>query len=247
MFTSCPNTTIVVETDVDRSYSSNVTWTEPVATDNTLIQGVTSNYSPGQNFTIGSTTVTYTAVDVFRLMSTCSFVVIVEDRQAPVFTDCPSDIRLELPSTSSTLNFTLPATVTFDNSGEEYVTCNLPAWSILPYGQVTVLCTVTDPAWNSDECSFNVSIAEVTPPTFLYCPGNMSVNTGAASSGSVSWGQVTVVDNNGPPMLTTSHTPGEFPVGTTLVEYTATDIAGNIQVCAFNVTVIGKCDSLVIN
>ncbi|XP_071810840.1 uncharacterized protein [Apostichopus japonicus] len=238
MFTSCPNTTVVVETDVDRSYSSNVTWTEPVATDNTLIQGVTSNYSPGQNFTIGSTTVTYTAVDVFRLMSTCSFVVIVEDRQAPVFTDCPSDIRLELPSTSSTLNFTLPATVTFDNSGEEYVTCNLPAWSILPYGQVTVLCTVTDPAWNSDECSFNVSIAEVTPPTFLYCPGNMSVNTGAASSGSVSWGQVTVVDNNGPPMLTTSHTPGEFPVGTTLVEYTATDIAGNIQVCAFNVTVI---------
>ena len=48
-------------------------------------------------------------------------------------------------------------------------------------------------------------------------------------------------DNSGFVTLTSSHDPGSsFSVGTTEVNYTAVDGAGNMaQVCAFNVTING--------
>ena len=54
------------------------TWTTPTATDNcTTPPSVTSNFSSGQSFPIGSTTVIYTARDAKNNATTCSFNVMV--------------------------------------------------------------------------------------------------------------------------------------------------------------------------
>ena len=57
--------------------TGNVTWTEPTATDNSGTQTLTSDYSPGQSFPIGTTTVTYNSTDAAGNMANCTFNVVV--------------------------------------------------------------------------------------------------------------------------------------------------------------------------
>ena len=55
-----------------------VFWTPPTTSDNSgATVTLTSDHSPGDNFTIGNTTVTYTAVDVHNNTALYSFDVIV--------------------------------------------------------------------------------------------------------------------------------------------------------------------------
>ena len=66
-----------VNTD-DRSATATVSWTPPTASDNSGYEvSLTSNYSPGYNFAIGTTAVTYTAVDVYGNLAVYSFNVAV--------------------------------------------------------------------------------------------------------------------------------------------------------------------------
>ena len=54
-----------------------VSWTPPTATDNSGSVTLTSDYNPGDNFPIGTTTVTYTAADPYSNSVTSTFDVIV--------------------------------------------------------------------------------------------------------------------------------------------------------------------------
>ena len=58
----------------------------------------------------------------------------------------------------------------------------------------------------------------------------------------MNWTAPTVKDNSGNVTLTSSHKSGDsFPIGTTEVNYTAVDGAGNMaDVCRFNVTILGR-------
>ena len=58
--------------------AAEVTWTPPTAYDNSgTTVTLTSNYSPGDRFTIGNTTVIYTAVDIYGNTISYSFDVVV--------------------------------------------------------------------------------------------------------------------------------------------------------------------------
>ena len=60
------------------SNTSTVEWTPPTATDNSGENvSLTSTHSPGDSFDIGTTTVTYTAIDLYSNEATASFDVIV--------------------------------------------------------------------------------------------------------------------------------------------------------------------------
>ncbi|MFN8153723.1 MAG: MopE-related protein [Bacteroidia bacterium] len=54
-----------------------VTWTPPTASDNCTLISLTGDYTPGSSFSVGTTTVTYTATDNAGLSSTCSFTVTI--------------------------------------------------------------------------------------------------------------------------------------------------------------------------
>lgn len=53
--------------------TANVMWTAPTASDNGVVAEVVSSQQPPAAFSIGVTTVTYTARDTAGLTSTCSF------------------------------------------------------------------------------------------------------------------------------------------------------------------------------
>ena len=58
-------TTLNLNADTGQA-TTEVTWTPPIAYDNSgAAVTLTSNYNPGDLFTIGNTTVVYTAVDVY--------------------------------------------------------------------------------------------------------------------------------------------------------------------------------------
>ena len=81
-FLSCPAD---VMAPADTGYcGALVTWTLPVASDNCPGMVLTSNYSPGDFFPVGNTTVTYTATDAGGLTDVCSFDVIVQAAPDPV-------------------------------------------------------------------------------------------------------------------------------------------------------------------
>ena len=54
----------------------NISWTPPTATDNCLVD-FNSNHQPGDLFPVGTTTVTYTALDGGGNMETCSFDIVI--------------------------------------------------------------------------------------------------------------------------------------------------------------------------
>ena len=78
-FTSCPSDiTASADSGLD---STSVSWTAASATDDNGSVTVSSDYQSGDTFTIGSTTVTYTATDAAGSQSTCTFTVTVEGLQ----------------------------------------------------------------------------------------------------------------------------------------------------------------------
>ena len=61
---------------------TNVSWTNPTASDNCSVSSFTTNHSNGSLFPIGTTTVTYTALDPSGHSATCSFDVTVTDTES---------------------------------------------------------------------------------------------------------------------------------------------------------------------
>ena len=82
----------------------------------------------------------------------------------------------------------------------------------------------------------------MVPPIINGCPDPISVMIPfGMTSTTITWTEPTTRDNSGmTPTVTQSHQPGDsFPVGTTEVIYTFTDMTGNQVTCSFSVT-IGK-------
>lgn len=78
--------------DVTVSGSIPVTWNEPIATDNCTDVIIESDYTIGQVFPIGTTTVTITAMDLCMNTSSCTFTVTVE---SAIELECPENITID--------------------------------------------------------------------------------------------------------------------------------------------------------
>ncbi|MFT6357713.1 MAG: hypothetical protein ACJAYJ_001929 [Saprospiraceae bacterium] len=123
-------------------------------------------------------------------------------------------------------------------------------------GVSTVVYVLTDNSGNSDDCSFTVTVNDVEKPTLdcsAYQP-TMTVNVdgGMCTKGNVSI-PATPTDNCSVATLTynlsgvtAASSPNTgindasnevFNSGTTIVQYVATDINGNVENCSFNVVV----------
>jgi hypothetical protein len=134
--------------------------------------------------------------------------------------------------TGAVVNYDLPTAT--DNCGTPSVQLiSGPAsGAVFPLGTTTVTYRATDASGNTADCSFTVTVtenADTEDPVISNCPANISVSNDAGNCGAiVSWTPPTASDNSGSVNLTSNFEPGSFfPVGTTLVTYTATDAAGN--------------------
>jgi hypothetical protein len=123
-------------------------------------------------------------------------------------------------------------------------------------GVTTVTYTVSDPDGNSDDCSFTVTIRDVTAPVIdittcvnvseVADPGNCSKTTCHASKSGL-FRQLLAVDSLDLTYTITGATTGSgtgfvsgvtFNVGVSTVTYTVTDPDGNSATCSFTVTIV---------
>lgn len=237
VISNCPSNVTVYSSSL--ACAMPATWTAPTASDNCSIATFTSTHNPGDIFPIGITTVTYTATDINSNTSTCTFTVTVIDTVKPVISGCPTNITASsIPSAcGSTVTWVAPTAT--DNCGSVTVTSTHNSGDFFPVGTTTVSYTFTDANNNSSICSFTVTVTDTIKPVISGCPGNItSPNNSTACGNTITWTLPTASDNCGIQSFTSTHTPGSFfPVGTTTVTYTATDIHNNVTTCSFTVTI----------
>ncbi len=196
----------------------------------------------GSQFPIGDTVVTFTATDAAGNSTECSFTVTVEDNEVPTL-ECPSNMTQDVDAgvCGAVVEFETPAG--FDNSGDVTViqTEGPLSGEVFPVGTTTVTFTATDAAGNTATCSFTVTVNDDEGPQ-IDDMNDITVNTDAGICGAVvEFAAPGATDNCGVEsvVLTDGLDSGsEFPVGETIITYTATDTAGNTATTSFTVTVV---------
>ncbi|NND63406.1 MAG: HYR domain-containing protein, partial [Flavobacteriaceae bacterium] len=168
-----------------------------------------------------------------------SFLLEVQDVTAPVI-NCPSNITVSNDAGLCGANVTYSnATATDDCAFSIAQTSGLPTGSVFPIGTSSVGFTATDGAGNSSSCTFTITVQDNEDPE-LTCPSNINISTDPGSCEAVViFSTPTATDNCSATTVQTSGLPSgsSFPLGSSTVQFTATDPAGNTAVCSFNIIV----------
>jgi len=175
---------ITVNNDVDEC-GAIVNWAVLTATDNCQLDSLTNDFSSGDMFPVGTTTVTYIAYDASLNTDTVRFNVTVIDNQLPTIV-CPADEIICVP----TLVYNAP--VVDDNCGVASViqTAGLPSGSTFPIGVTTNTFVVTDDNGNVDSCSFDVTrgalpTADVGPDQSIFKDDGLDLSVKSDSNNAV--------------------------------------------------------------
>jgi hypothetical protein len=193
--------------------------------------GVTIASPPAGLYPLGTTTVTYTATDSSGASASCVAMITVRDTLPPSIT-CPTPITAEADQSGGAV--VSPGGASAADIGGS-VTISGPGAGFYPLGTTTVTYVATDQSGNTSTCTSSITVVDTTPPT-ITCPPPIVVEAdrfqaafvtpGGASASDVA-GSVTI---SGPPA-------GVYPLGTTLVIYTAVDESANRSSCSTSITV----------
>src|SRR6476661_1999443 len=129
-------------------------------------------------------------------------------------------------------NVTLTGTQTVTDNCSATVTFSPASGSFFNVGTTNVTATATDAAGNSSTSIFAVTVKDTQAPVITSCPAAIT----STCSTSPSLGTPTATDNCSVASIT-NNAPSPFPVGTTVVTWTATDASGLTATCTQNVTV----------
>ncbi|GEM_PF-1170813 len=229
--TNCPSdTTLSVNASGCRAQ---VFWEAPDLLCNSV--SLQSSHQPGDHFDIGTTEVSYFAHNGLGDSLFCSFDITVESALSLRFEGIQPSTCQESSDGQAAVIFEggiPPLSYDWDYDGIGDFD-NALTQSNLPYGRNIVMvrdsagCTLTD----------SLFIEAIEPLEIIGCPTDTTimVNT-SACRGTLNWRTPSLLCSSG--TLTTSHPPGySFNIGTTLVEYLATNEQGETVTCTFNVTV----------
>jgi hypothetical protein len=197
----------------------------------------------------GSATVTFTATDDCGNSSTTTATFTIEDTTLPV--PVCQDITVELDANGmASITPTMIDNGSSDAcSGGVSLAIDINSFVCADVGPNTVTLTVTDDCGLMNTCQSTVTVEDNLPVT-ITCPTDITANALPDNCNAlVNWDPPATTDNCGVDMVTVSATGinivtvsedlafGTFPVGTTVVTYTATDVNGNSINCTFNVTI----------
>lgn len=210
-----------------------LSWTPPTALDNCSAT-ITSNFNSGDAFPVGTTTVTYTAIDSSGNSDTASFNVTVTDTQAPI-AQCPANITVSADSgMCSASNVNLGSITVMDNCSTT-VTDDAPV--LFPVGMTTVTYTVTDAGNNTVTCTQVVTVTDNEAPVLTPCPQDVMICPGV-----VQFIAPTATDNCGATVsqITGPASGSILSPGFYLVQFVATDTSGNADTCSFRIDVFAN-------
>ena len=152
----------------------------------------------------------------------------------PVTIVCPAPITAE--ATQFAAAFVTPGAATASSTVPGPVTIAGPAAGVYPLGTTTVTYTATDADGNTASCNTTITVVDTTPPT-ISCPPPVTVEATSPLGTFVVLGTPTASDIAGPVVIS-GPSDGTFPLGTTIVGFTATDVVGNTSFCSTTVTVV---------
>ncbi len=180
----------------------------------------------------GQTTLTVVTFDKAGNSRTITRILTVADTESPVVTSPVDIIDFEATGVFSTVSIgTASAT---DNVRVVSITSNAPA--TFPVGTTIVVWTAHDAAGNQGTAIQNVSVVDTTPPVVIV-PANILDYEATAINSVIDIGSATATDLVGVVSLI-NDAPAAFPLGTTIVTWTATDNAGNRTIAMQYVKVV---------
>jgi len=165
----------------------------------------------------------------------------LKDTKNPIFSNCPSDIKVYSPwnSCNKTVSWTPP--VATDECGLDTVFSNYEPGDTFMAGSATVIYTAVDYAGNKAVCSFKISVTDTLKPTI----SKLSNINGIAESGkcgSIVTYLPPVGSDNCAGAVTKQikglGTGAFFPVGKTEEIYIVTDASGNTDTSRFFINII---------
>ena len=218
--------------------------------------GTGINDISGQTFNVGVTTVTYYIEDAAGNSAQCTFDVTVTDNENPTIT-CPGDVGVNNDAGNCSAVVAIAAPTTGDNCGVTLQTWSMAGATGLSspgtgindisgqtfnVGVTTVTYYIEDAAGNSAQCTFDVTVTDNENPTITCATDQIQTADAGVCAAAVTvvapvtgdnCGVATVVnDFNG-----TADASDTYPVGTTTVIWTVTDIYGNTNNCNQDITV----------
>lgn len=120
--------------------------------------------------------------------------------------------------------------------GSVPVTCAPASGSIFPLGHTTVICTSTDSHGNTGQASFTVTVQDTTAPALALSAVTAPATSPAGASVSYTASANDIVDGV-VPVNCSPASGGNFAIGQTTVQCSATDSRGNNATGSFSVTV----------
>ena len=239
---TCPTDTVKVDNATDLcGVLFDANHQMATATDNCPGVQVAYSIAAGALIPAGTTTITATATDQAGNTAACNYILMVRDTQPPDIAPCPANITVNNDSGVCGAVVTWTAPTATDNCGVLFIepTPYEPG-DLIPVGTEFITYTASDMAGNITECIFTITVRDNEPPALAPCPANITVDNDAGlCSADVSWPFIQPTDNCGVVSFVLSHQSGAtFPIGTTPVQAVATDGAGNVTVCSFEVTVV---------
>lgn len=267
---TCPaNTTIATDPG---ECTANVTYSLPLAGDNcpgytvNLVQGPAS----GEDFAIGNTTVAYEVIDDMGNAAGCSFVVTVVDLEKPWFTTCPPNRTVNASTGVANDCMGLVPDMLSEIMAADNCT---PSAALLasavqspaagtPFGNAhgatqVVTFTITDAAGNTQTCTTVLTLVDDVTPSISCAPATRNVNANANCAYMANGAEFDpVIADNCSVALTHNYAPAPnshtlagalFPIGTTVVNFTATDANGNVTNCSVTVGVVDNQAPVFVN
>ncbi|MES2332874.1 MAG: HYR domain-containing protein [Bacteroidota bacterium] len=199
----------------------------PVTSDNCGVASVTNDH-PSTFYPVGTTIVTWTVTDIHgNVNDTAKQIITVIDNELPTISVTNLSVSND-PGTCGA-NIVLATPVTNDNCGVASVTNNHPS-TLFPVGTTAVVWTVTDNNGWTKTATQTITVTDTEKPTIV-APGKYGVvNTpGQCGRTLTSIGTPVTSDNCGVASVTNDHPSTFYPVGTTIVTWTVTDIHGNVN------------------
>ena len=198
------------------------------------ISGITTitNDAP-EVFPLGETIVTWTATDDYGNMISNIQTIIVLDTISPAIA-APSDLQIEASHIENNLIDLIGVRASDD---VEITSITNDAPEVFPLGETIVTWTATDSSGNSAFDSQQILVIDTISPSItvpsdieveIYDKMGIEIDTGIAVSEDIVDSQSTI----------TNDAPTVFPLGETIVTWTATDSSGNSASATQTITVV---------
>ena len=214
-----------------------------------------SNDAPAV-FPLGDTVVTFSATDAAGNTATATATVTVADLTAPVVT-APSDITVQAttsdgsPATDPAIAAFLAAATAEDNVDGDIDPVN-DATTLFSVGSTLVTFSATDAAGNVGTATAAVNVLEIgppddtTPPELTVPQDTIVAAVDASGTPATDFAiasflaGATALDGVDGPITPTNNAPATFPLGPTIVIFTAVDLAGNTAARTATLTVVDQ-------